>query len=165
MTPQRSREKQIREFLAGPPFGRRNVPDSEIEMFDIALTHSSYANEEASRDHATASYERLEFLGDAVMELAVCEHIYSLGVTSEGEMTDIKKAVVCNKNISMRVKEAGIDIDNVLLVGEGHKEKHTKNNKIAENMRADAFEAILGAVYLLYGLEEAKRIVHEIFLA
>jgi dsRNA-specific ribonuclease len=64
----------------------------------------------------------------------------------------------------MRVMEAGIDIDGSLLVGEGHREKRTGDNIIEENMRADAFEAILGAGYLLYGMDEAKRIVRDVFL-
>ena len=164
MTPRREREMRLREFLAAPPFGRRNVPDDEIEMFDIALTHDSYANEEASRNNRRPSYERLEFLGDAVMELIVCEFIYSSTGSDEGAMTDLKKDMVCNRNISSRVTEAGIDIDGSLLVGEGHKEKRTGNNVVEENMRADAFEAILGAVYLLYGMDEARRIVHAVFL-
>ncbi|MCL2143607.1 MAG: ribonuclease III domain-containing protein [Methanomassiliicoccaceae archaeon] len=161
----REREKAIRKFLAAPPFGRRNVPADHIEMFSAALTHDSYANEEASRSSGTRSYERLEFLGDAVLELAVCEFIYSDTELNEGAMTDLKKDIVCNKNISLRVTEAGIDIDDSLLVGEGHKEKRTGSNVIEENMRADAFEAVLGAVYLLYGIEEAERIVREVLIA
>jgi len=160
----RGREMKIREFMAAPPFCRRNIGSDEIEMLNIALTHDSYANEEGSRSNRTASYERLEFLGDAVMELIVCEHIHSNTELNEGAMTDLKNRVVCNRNISLRTIEAGMDIDGSLLVGEGHKEKRTGENIVEENMRADAFEAVLGAVYLLYGLEEARRIVTEIFL-
>jgi len=164
MTLRREREMRIREFLALPPFRRRNVPDNEVEMFSVALTHDSYANEERTRNIVTGSYERLEFLGDAVMELIVCEHIYSSGETDEGKMTEIKKGIVCNKNISARVIGAGIDMDGTLLVGEGHRERRTGSNHIEDNMRADAFEAVLGAVYILYGMDEAKRIVREVFL-
>jgi ribonuclease-3 len=160
----RSREMKIREFLAEPPFGKRNISDAEIELFDIALTHDSYANEEASRNVNAPSYERLEFLGDAVMELMVCEHIYSSTEMAEGLMTEIKNNIVSNRNISARVLKAGIDVDGTLLVGEGHKEKRTGSNVIEENMRADAFEAMLGAVYLLYGADEAKRIVYEVLI-
>ncbi|MCL1904756.1 MAG: ribonuclease III domain-containing protein [Methanomassiliicoccaceae archaeon] len=164
MEPARRREMKIREFLASPPFGRRNVNDNEVKLFSIALTHDSYSNEKAALGENAGSYERLEFLGDAVMELIVCEHIYSNTELSEGAMTDFKKDVVCNKNISSRVLEADLDIDSVLLVGEGHKEKRTGENIIEENMRADAFEAVIGAVYLLYGMDEARRIVKEVFL-
>ncbi|MCL1983946.1 MAG: ribonuclease III domain-containing protein [Methanomassiliicoccaceae archaeon] len=164
MEPGRRREMKIREFLASPPFNRRNVGDDEVRLFSVALTHDSYSNERAALDENVGSYERLEFLGDAVMELIVCEYIYSNTELNEGAMTDFKKDVVCNKNISSRVTEANVDIDGALLVGEGHKEKRTNENIIEENMRADAFEAVIGAVYLLYGMDEAERIVKEIFL-
>ena len=164
MTPRRDREMRIREFLAAPPFNKRNISSEEIDMFSAALTHDSHSNETISKGVNEMSYERLEFLGDAVMGLAVCEYIYSNTDLSEGEMTKFKIDKVCNENISLRVKEAGIDIDNVLLVGEGHKDKRTGRNIVEDGMRADAFEAILGAVYLLYGQDEAKRIVSEIFL-
>jgi len=160
----RSREMKIREFLAAYPFGKRNISEEEIELLNTALTHDSYANEEATRNNGTASYERLEFLGDAVMELIVCEHIYNSGEMNEGKMTETKNNIVSNRNMSVCVLKAGIDIDSSLRVGEGHKDKRTGNNVIEENMRADAFEAVLGAVYILYGMEEAKRIVREVFL-
>jgi len=160
----RSREMSIREFLASPPFNRRNVSDEEIRMFDTALTHDSHSNEAASRGEKEGSYERLEFLGDAVLGLAVCEHIFSNTDLSEGEMTAFKIDKVCNENISSRVKEYGMDIDDVILVGEGHKDRRTSRNIIEDGMRADAFEAVLGAVYLLYGMDEARRIVTEMFL-
>jgi len=164
MTSRRAREMAIREFMAAPPFNKRDLPDNEIEMFDAALTHDSYANEETSRNHTKMSNERLEFLGDAVMELAVREFIYRNTELNEGAMTEIKNSIVCNRNISAQVTKAGMDIDGSLLVGEGHREKRTGNNVVEESMRADAFEAVLGAVYVLYGADEAKRIVHEVFL-
>jgi len=164
MVLRREREMRIREFLAAPPFGRRNVPIEDLELFSVALTHDSYANEELSRNIITESNERLEFLGDAVMEFIVCRYIYTISEIDEGAMTDIKNGIVCNKNISARILEAGIDIDGTLLVGEGHKEKRTGDSHIEDNMRADAFEALLGATYLLYGMDEARRIVREVFL-
>ena len=160
----RSREMRIREFLAAPPFGRRNISEKEIELFGTALTHDSYSNEEHSRGREVISNERLEFLGDAVMELIVCEYIYSNTGLKEGAMTDFKKDTVCNMNLSNRIRRSGIDIDDSLLVGEGQKDKRTGSNIIKDSMRADAFEAVLGAIYLLYGMDEARRIVNEIFL-
>jgi dsRNA-specific ribonuclease len=64
----------------------------------------------------------------------------------------------------LRILACNIDIDNVLLVGEGHKDKRTGDNVIEENMRADTFEALMGVVYELYGLDEAKRIVREVLI-
>ena len=158
------REKAVREFLASPPFRKRNIGDDEVRLFDIALTHDSYSNEEAQSGRTKESYERLEFLGDAVIELAVCEHIYERTRHSEGEMTVFKNTTVSNANISLRILACNIDIDNMLLVGEGHKDKRTGNNTIEENMRADAFEALIGAVYEMYGFGEAKRIVREVLI-
>jgi len=160
----REREKTVREFMASHPFNRRNLNDREVELFDAALTHDSYANEEEQAGRTKGSYERLEFLGDAVMELAVCEYIYSKTQLSEGAMTDFKIDMVSNKNMSSRIIRSGMDIDGSILVGEGHRDKRNGENIIEENMRADAFEALLGAVYLLYGIGEAKRIVYEMFI-
>jgi len=158
------REKAVREFLASHPFNRRNISDREVELFDIALTHDSHANEEAQAGRIKESYERLEFLGDAVMDLAVCEYIYSKTQLNEGEMTIFKNMMVSNANISSRILVSGIDIDDHLLVGVGHKDKRTGANVIEENMRADAFEALLGAAYTLYGIDEARRIIYEMFM-
>jgi len=157
----REREKIIREFLASRPFNRRNISEHEVELFDIALTHDSYANEEAQAGRTKESYERLEFLGDAVIDLAVCEYIYRNTGFKEGEMTIFKNMTVSNANMSSRIILSGIEMDGSLLVGEGHKDKRTGENVIEENMRADAFEALIGAAYLLYGTDEAKRIVYE----
>ena len=158
------REKAVREFMASHPFSRRDLSDHEVELIDTALTHDSYANEEEQAGRKKGSYERLEFLGDAVMELAVCEHIYSRTELNEGAMTEYKNGVVSNKSMSSRILRSGSDIDRSVLVGEGHKDRRTGENNITENIRADAFEALLGAVYLLYGFDEAKRIVHDVLI-
>ena len=150
----------IREFLARPPFMKRNVPEDILRLFRCALTHDSYSNECGVPE----SYERLEFLGDAVIELIVCEHIFRTTNDPEGNMTIMKQDIVANRKMSSRILEKGLDLDAVLLVGNGHIDKGTKTNVLEENMRADAFEAIIGAVYLAYGMEEAKRMVSEILL-
>ena len=101
------------------------------------------------------SYERLEFLGDAVVELIACEHVFLDTDCMEGEMTDYKQSIVANEEISKKVLKYGLDIDSVMLVGHGHRVP----GGISEKMRADAFEALVGAVYLIFGLDEAKRVV------
>ena len=72
--------------------------------------------------------------------------------------TDYKIDIVKNENISERVLRYGLDIDSVMLVGHGHRGP----GGINVNMRADAFEAVIGAIYILYGLDEARRIVKEV---
>ena len=139
---------------------KRNVSDNDIRIFCAALTHDSYSNE-----HGTErSYERLEFLGDAVIEMIVCEHIYRTTDDPEGNMTTMKQDIVANRKISSRVLEKDLDIDGVMLVGHGHMDKSTKANVLEENMRADAFEALIGAFYLTYGLEDTRRVLSEILL-
>ena len=162
----KSHERSVREFMAKDPFSRSNLTHMEISLFCTALTHDSFSDEahkfQIPKD--IESYERLEFLGDAVVELSACEYIYLNSELCEGRMTSFKQEIVANKKISERLIQKGIDIDSVMLVGHGHRDKRSKMNIIEDSMRADAFEAIVGAFYLLYGMDEAKRIVHDVLL-
>lgn len=155
-----SHRKKVREFIARPPFLKRNLSDKELSLFCDALIHDSYSNEAGIQ----RSYERLEFLGDAVVELVVCEHIYFSSSDNEGNMTTQKQEFVANRKMSSKILEKGLDIDSVMLMGNGHVDKVTKENHPEENMRADAFEALMGAMYLTFGLDEARRVVKEILL-
>ena len=152
--------RKVREFLAHPPFLKRDISEEDLDLFCESLTHDSYSNEAG----ITSSYERLEFLGDAVIELTVCEHIYSSGTGSEENMTDRKKEFVANKKISARMEEKGLDIGSVMRVGKGHVDRMTKANVTEESMRAGAFEALMAAFYLIYGLKEAQRAISEILI-
>jgi len=71
-------EKSVREFLAREPFRLRGVSEDNLALFCAALTHDSYSNEAADMDppRHVESYERLEFLGDSILEFLVCEHVY-----------------------------------------------------------------------------------------
>ena len=147
--------KKVREFMARQPFSKRNLTDDELDLFCQALTHDSYSNEAGTG----TSYEGPEFLGDAVIELIVRERIFLSGPDSEGNMTTRKNEIVADHKMSQRIVEKGIDIDSAMLVGHGHMDAVTKKNIISENMRADSFEALIAAAYLLYGLKEAERVV------
>ena len=157
-------EKEVREFLAKSPFGYRKVSEEDLALFCAALTHDSFSNEALNMDppRKVPSYERLEFLGDSVLEFLVCEHIYRDTDISEGPMTDYKQDKVANHMLSERILAKGIDIDGMMRVGHGHMKGQTKD--VVENMRADCFEAVIAAVYLAYGLDEARWIVHEIVI-
>lgn len=157
-------ERAVRSFIAKKPFCKRNLSSQEMVLFTAALTHDSYTDE-ASKfpiPRAVESYERLEFLGDSVVELCACEYIYLNSELREGRMTDFKQDIVANRRISEKIILKGIDIDSVMLVGHGHRDQKTKANIINENMRADAFEALVGAFYLSYGIDEAKRLVRDV---
>lgn len=152
--------RKVREFMAKPPFLKRNLSNDQLEMFCAALTHDSYSNESGT----DVSYERLEFLGDAVIELIVCEHIFRNANDSEGNMTQMKQEIVANRKMSSKLLERRIDIDSVLLVGNGHVEKVTGKNVLEDNMRSDSFEAVIGAFYLIYGLNETADVVRQALL-
>ncbi|MDO5861398.1 MAG: ribonuclease III domain-containing protein [Thermoplasmata archaeon] len=151
-------EKSVRLFLAHPPFRYRNVPAEALALFCEALTHDSYTNE-----HGGESYERLEFLGDTVLEFTVCEAVYRDTDLREGAMTDFKQDKVANHRISERILAYGMDLDGAMRVGGGHRNPDG-SNIINENMRADSMEAILAAIYLSYGMDEVRRVVSEVLM-
>lgn len=121
-------------------------------LLETALTHSSYSNEHKH----TANYERLEFLGDAVLELVSSEYFYLHTDFKEGEMTRHRANYVCEKALATYAKEIGLDKE--IRVGEG--QKHNLNDTII----ADVFEAVIGAIYLDQGFEVAKKYIEKIII-
>ena len=111
-------------------------------LLEIALTHTSYANE-----HNSISYERLEFLGDAVLELVSSDYIYKAKKLSEGEMSKKRSLYVCENALFEYAKE--LDLVNYIKVGNSI----TVANK---TVVADVFEAVIGAIYLEKGLDTVK---------
>lgn len=152
-------EMSVRMMLARRPFCYRAVTPEDLRVFCRALTHDS-----AGDGQPVDSYERLEFLGDAVLELLACEEAFRDESLAEGGMTAIKQDWVANHRISERVLAYGMGIDQVLRVGGGHEDR-TRKHVISEGMRADCFEALLAAVYLTRGLEEARRVAREVILS
>lgn len=119
------------------------------ELLKQALTHSSYANETR-----TQSNERLEFLGDSVLSLIVSDHIYNRFNTPEGELTKLRAALVCETSLYEFSKE--LNIGEFMLLGKG--EQQYKGNE-RPSILADAFEAVLAAIYLDGGMDPAKELV------
>ncbi|MBO5936939.1 MAG: ribonuclease III [Clostridia bacterium] len=119
---------------------------------ETALTHSSYANEkQLSRD----CNERLEFLGDSVLGVITAEYFYhNLNHLPEGEMTKKRAACACEKSLVSFAKK--INLGKYILLGRG--EEHTGGRNRA-SILADAFEAVIGAIYLDGGLENARKFV------
>ena len=125
-----------------------------IELLKQAVTHRSYLNE--NRSYELDHNERLEFLGDAVLELIITEHLYNNYENPEGELTSWRSALV---NGEMLAKVAsGLGVEKYLLMSRGEaKDK----GRARQYLLANALEAIIGAIYLDQGYEVAKKFVLE----
>ncbi|KNY26034.1 ribonuclease III [Pseudobacteroides cellulosolvens] len=119
----------------------------------LALTHSSYANE--NRNDNLTSNERLEFLGDAVLNIIISETIYSnYPNLSEGQLTKVRANIVCEQSL---VKcSNNIEVGKFLLLGKG---EDLSGGRTRTSILSDAFEAIIGAVYLDGGMKNVKAFV------
>ena len=112
-------------------------------LIELAVTHSSYANEHKFQNKSAECNERLEFLGDSVLSLVVSEYIYDqFGKRQEGDLTKIRANVVCSRSLSSLAKK--IDLGSYLLLGKGEELHGRTKQTILEN----AFEALLAAIYL-----------------
>lgn len=115
-----------------------------------ALAHSSYANENKLPE---GSNERLEFLGDSVLSLIVSEHIFeNYRDLPEGELTKIRASLVCENSLYEFAKE--IDLGSFLLLGKGEAQSGGAERP---SILADAFEAVLAAIYLDGGIEPTRK--------
>lgn len=118
-------------------------------LLDIALTHSSYSNE-----HGGDNYERLEFLGDAVLQIIMSEYFFKNTVWPEGKMSKVRASYVCEQ--ALRVYSEDLGLIPFIKVG------HGQEKDVSDNIIADIFESVIGAVYLDQGIEKAKEIIYDI---
>ena len=124
-----------------------------------ALTHSSCANEQ--KINKCDDYERLEFLGDAVLELVSSDYIYSEHPEmSEGRMTKYRSSIVCEPALAFCAREIGLE--EYILLGKG--EEATGGRK-RDSIISDVMEAVIGAIYLDSGIDEAKDFIHRFILS
>lgn len=115
-----------------------------------ALTHTSYANEHKHK--GMKDNERLEFLGDAVLELVSSEYLYkNMKDMPEGKMTKLRASLVCEPTLAMDARE--IDLEDFIYLGKGEDETGGRKR---DSIVSDAFEALIGAIFLDGGIEEAK---------
>ena len=121
------------------------------EYLTIALTHSSYANE---CKKAFANNERQEFLGDAVLSIIVADYIFRHLKVPEGELTKIRASLVCESALAVFAKK--IRLGDFLMLGKG--EEHN-GGRTRPSILADAFEALIAAIYLDGGMEAARDFV------
>lgn len=129
---------------------------NDISLLNVAMTHASYANEVQNGEEHN---ERMEFLGDSILSFLVASYLYEkYKKTPEGKLTAYRANIVQSKSLANAAKRMGI--------GEalrfGHGEGAHGGNKKQSNLE-DAFEALLGAIYLDQGIEKAREFVLEVF--
>ena len=127
------------------------IPYKNVKLYEKALTHTSYANE-----HGVTSYERLEYLGDAVIELIFSEYLYMNTDYEEGKMTKYRSHYVCeNANYEYSTR---LGLNEYLRLGHGEEERGGKYKKA---IVADIFESFIGAMYLDLGFDEVKKFIYK----
>ncbi|WP_430626653.1 ribonuclease III [Sulfobacillus thermotolerans] len=120
-----------------------------------ALTHSSYANEGFRKE---THNERLEFLGDSVLQLVVTEWLYTNNARwTEGQLSQGRAAIVCEATLAEAA--ANLHVGSYLRLGRG---EERSGGRTKHSLLADAMEAIIGAIYLDGGLEQARRFILEV---
>lgn len=126
------------------------IPNN-MELFLTAFTHSSYCNE----NKETESYERLEFLGDKVLDFIVSEYLYINRHLVEGEMTKVRASHVCEDALSEY--SLNCHFDEYLRLGKGEEITGGRHKKA---ILADVFEAFIGALYIDQGIDKTKEFVN-----
>lgn len=129
--------------------------DLSNKLIRRAFTHSSYVNESKTGE----DYERLEFLGDKVLDFLVSEYLYVSEHLKEGQMTKLRANYVCENALYEYSKKLGFS--ELLRLGKGEEATGGRNRKA---ILADVFEAFLAAIYLTYGLPKAKEIVYDVVI-
>ena len=123
-----------------------------------ALTHSSYANEKHMKK--LSDNERLEFLGDAVLELVSSDFLYkNYQKLPEGELTKLRASIVCEPTLALCAKE--LHLGEYLLLGKGEDQTGGRERK---SILSDALEAVIGAIYLDGGFANAKEFISKYIL-
>ncbi len=123
-----------------------------------ALCHSSYANEH--RENSAGDNERLEFLGDAVLELLSSEYLYlQYPQLPEGDLTKLRASIVCEPTLALCAKEFGLP--SYLYLGKG---EEMCGGRERNSIISDALEALIGAIFLDRGIEEAGIFVRRFIL-
>lgn len=131
-------------------FKKLNIEPKDMNLYKNAFSHSSYVNEHKVKN----DYERLEFLGDAVLDLVVADYLYTHYKETEGEMTKVRASYVCeNANYCYAT---GLGLSKYILVGHGE-QKEGGNFKKA--IVADIFEALMGAIYIDLGFSTVRNVI------
>ena len=130
-----------------------------IELLKQALTHSSFQNEQ--RINRMGDYERLEFLGDAVLELVSSEFLFSAyPKLPEGELTKMRASMVCEPALAFCARD--LELGKYLRLGRG---EEMTGGRERDSIISDVCEAIIGAIYLDGGMENARKHINRFILS
>ncbi|MDI9518896.1 MAG: ribonuclease III [Erysipelotrichaceae bacterium] len=133
---------------------KKGIRVKNKKIINQAFVHSSYANEHKD----ITNNERLEFMGDAVLQVWVSEQLYKIKPPlNEGEMTTLRARLVCEKALSIYAKE--LNLDKFLLLGTG---EERNGGRKKDSILADLFEAFVGALYIDQGLKKIEGILKEV---
>ena len=136
-------------------FNKLSINPKDITLYKTAFSHSSYANEHKAK----ADYERLEFLGDAVVDLVLADYLYNNKSEKEGEMTKVRASYVCENALSEYSNSLGLN--KYIKVGHGEEKEGGQYKKA---IVADIFEAFIGAIYVDLGYSTARKVVLNIIV-
>jgi len=126
----------------------------------LAMTHSSYSHESGRTDRGIECNERLEFLGDAVLELMTSEYLYSRHADmAEGRLSKLRASIVCEPSLAICARDIGLGA--FLRLGHG---EDMSGGRDRDSILSDAFEALIGALYLDGGAEPARAFVQRFVL-
>ena len=129
---------------------RLKINPKNKKLYTTAFQHSSYVYE----NHLKADYERLEFLGDAVLDLVLADYLYNNAHESEGDMTKVRASYVCeNANYQYAID---LHLSDYIKVGHGEEESGGRFKKV---IMADIFEALMGAIYIDQGYAKARQVI------
>ena len=134
-------------------FNKLNIKPNNLKYYYTAFQHSSYVNE----NHLKSDYERLEFLGDAVLELVMSDYLYKNLNIKEGDMTKLRASYVCENALYEYSTDLGLS--EFIKVGHGEEIDGGRFKKV---IMADIFEALMGAIYLDLGFDTVKKVILDI---
>jgi ribonuclease-3 len=146
------RAGRLRRLLADPPFRITDVSDASLALYEQALTHESCTQNTRYPATTTTDNERLEFLGNYVLDFVVAEYLYTHHHLPPGEMNK-RLQVTRNDNLADIVLRRDLAIDQLVR----------RRQVLTDAIIADAFEALLGAIYLDRGMEAVRTIIIAIF--
>ena len=136
-------------------FDKLRINPRNTKLYERAFSHSSYVNE----NNKKIDYERLEFLGDAVLELVISDYLYKSYDAKEGDMTKIRASYVCENALAEYSKD--LYLGDYLKLGHGEENDGGRHKKV---ILADTFESLMGAIYLDLGFDTAKKVILDVIV-